>query len=331
MAQVSATVNEMIGRLGVSAEVLGNSVGQLSRGSNARLSNLGVAYARAAMEANRFSAGVIDGRVELPPFLYNPAPREALAQRQTIVGGTYWQPTVSDRGSDNQELARLMDPRTRRAAMLQRLLNGEPSVQSAVGKVVGGTVVADSRTDGTVTMNPPGTAVLQSALTADPSGGLVSVGAGPVQAPTAPPSGAPMNLYQLLEAMDAAVMVEANTIQAAQRRSTDSDPTGAMAAYVNGPIAGSISLDDTTDDPTSGGTSSANFSAALTSPTASQGPFPENQLPQNTIGQQPESVDVGTAQLHNLITKRSQMYQLVSQVFQAYDKQALAAINNMKG
>jgi hypothetical protein len=332
MSEVSTKVSDLLGKLGVNAEVFDRGLGNLAKAPIAALKDLRVAYSKALVESNKFTAGVVDTRVNLPPFCFNPTPQSALSALQPYLSKTYFETAQTEHASADR-VDRIIQPRTRRAAMLQRLINDNAHVRASFEKVAGGTVVVDGRMDGTISMreaqrktqsatvNAP-SAVSTSALTAGPASGPIVVnGAGSTPPPLYPPSPVPQNLDQLLMAMDAEVLNAANAMQNAQAQQATAGTNVSMGStwsLVNGPLSStSMGLGDSSDG-------SGTSTGALT---GNQSQLPQGQAGQGTSA---DSVDVGTLELQQLLTKRDQMYDLVRQLFYQYNQNAMAAINNYK-
>jgi hypothetical protein len=352
MSEVATKVNDLLGRLGVSPETFDRGLGSLARAPIAALRDLRVAYSKALVEANKFATGTIDARVNLPPFCFNPPPQDALSSLRGFLSATYFQPPETKHETAEQ-IDRVFNLRTRRAAILQRLLNENTHVRAAFERIAGGLVIPDGRMDGTIAMQERSkrekagapSAVSTGAMTGSSSStqAIVVNGSSSVPPPTSPPSPPPGNLNALLAAMDAAVMKAAQAIRPGYGSYEASK--GSLGSLIDGPFpsaggGSSYGLDGgdedsqdgeegSGDDGSSSSTSSTSASGALTAGP----PAPISQLPEANAGRgkSSDSVDVGTLQLQRILTKRDQMYDLVRQVFDKYNSNAMAAINNLKG
>src|SRR5262245_58166721 len=125
MVDAGRKVGDLLGQLGISAEVLSSRLDELGRASLARLQKLKLAYGAAALEGNRFGKAIADGRVNLPPFLWNPAPQTARTERVPFLGATYSALAPSGLGLTLDPFPGLLNPRTLRKTELSILIQSE--------------------------------------------------------------------------------------------------------------------------------------------------------------------------------------------------------------
>jgi hypothetical protein len=346
MAQLSPGVTDLLGKLGVSAELLNRQIGQLQNAPINTLKDLRVAYAKANAEGNRFTQSVSDSRINLPPFLYNPPPRESFGQLQGSVRLTYHRAREARHPSSRMAIMRLANERTARAAKLQRLINTDLAVRSRFEKIAGGIVVLDGRMDGTITMRTKEAAAAQSASSSYSSGvsssaltGAATDGVG--QNSMFFPPGIPLdNIYDMLNGLDQAILQQAASLRPG---------AGAFAPLGYGDL---LTLDPSTNNSTNG---SGNVDPNALLLANGIDPVDPNNTQQGgsmyssgdssdsgaltaadpattkTAGTSNESVDLGAARLEQFMQKRDQMYDLVRQIFTAYNQNAQKAIDNMKG
>jgi hypothetical protein len=222
-------------------------------------------------------------------------------------------------------IARLADSRTARAAKLQRLINDNVAVRSRFEKIAGGIVVLDGRMDGTISMRSKDSASRQGSSDTYSSGisasaltspGTVTDGSGS-NAMFFPP-GIPLdNIYEMLNGLDAAVLQQAASLRPGAGQFAPlgygdllaADPSLSLGVNPNN-VSGSANM------------YSSGESGALT------GGDPSTTATDDTAN---ESVDLGTERLQTFIQKRDQMYDLVRQIFTAYNQNAQKAVDNMKG
>jgi hypothetical protein len=216
----------------LSAEVglIRSHVDRLANGSPDRLNKLRIAYVEELAEGNRFTKQVQDERIGLPPFGWMPAPSVRVAELRPFVQATYAMGAPKVHPSASDPFIRLWNPKTRRSAMLQRLINQDEHVRRSFGQVAGGTVVLDGRNDGTVCCT-------SSALTGDAGSG--SQGQSPAYHP--------LTMYDLFQQLDKQVQDEAAEVYKKQNPGYGMIGIGLSGLMgmgvnmgMNGPVAGVV-------------------------------------------------------------------------------------------
>ena len=326
MVDMGRKVGDLFGQLGVPAEVLEGRLKEIANKSLARLQNLKTAYGAAALEANKFGKGLADGRANIPPFAWNPLPKNAKTEREAFLRATYFEPPPEQKSPNSNPFPGLLNARTKRRTELAILLNSEPSVRTAFEKIAGGHVVCDGRMDGKISMvdagsaassaNASGTGVSTGALTGGGYGNLGNFG-GYGNAPLSQNQ----NLYNLLMAMDQAVMDEAQKLRPGASQFWELD-VGVGSLLSDDPSASSKfgrEEDEESDDPEAGDFPHMSRSglAGVT-----------DQLNPQTAGG--ESVDTGTLRLKRILDKRDQMYDIVNKVYEKFNAAANQAIGNLR-
>ncbi|MFO0728203.1 MAG: hypothetical protein U1E65_30760 [Myxococcota bacterium] len=285
----------------------------------------------AGLKGNALTGLTLDARPDLPPFLYNPKPKEMMARRKSRLAKTYAPPRELRHPTAGAELKRLMDPKTSAVAKLQRLVNTNPVVRAAFERKVVAKVVPDGRSDGTISVLPP-------------TGGntAVATGAMSMGGQTSGSSSSPSrDFYEMLAKLERDVM---NQVQKTAATATSS--TGAWSSASVGPSMpiGSamesslseaptgISSDDSDDEdggswssPTADSTSTAASGMTAIAPGAPA-------LPSNTNSSNAgnASTDIEAQKVQMLIQRLNQMYSLISGMFSKYNQAATASINSLK-
>ena len=77
----------------------------------------------------------------IPPFLTMPSPAQMMGVMQPIAGAGYAQPGGVSRYSQGDWLRGFMNPETRGAAQMERVLRGDPFARSAFEQAIGGRIV----------------------------------------------------------------------------------------------------------------------------------------------------------------------------------------------
>jgi hypothetical protein len=133
-----------------------SSVGEIWRGpehvQGARLDTKDDLYLEEMVAGNKFLATVEDGRADLPPPSFVPPPSDRLPELRPYVAHLYSDGSPLEHATAADPFERLLDSSTRGAAVLQRLVNTNEHVRAAVGKVVGGRIIADGRNDGALSL-----------------------------------------------------------------------------------------------------------------------------------------------------------------------------------
>lgn len=304
---------DLLGRLGVSAEILNRPLDQLSKAPLSMLRELRTAYAAgASVEANKFGRNVTDARVDFPPFGQNPEPKVAFQQLKASVGKTYYRPTIARHESAGSIYAQLLDPETQRSAKLARLLDKSPAVRSAFGKIAGAAVVRDGRMDGTVSLRTQEVGVSTSALTATTT-----------RAAARPRGTIPNNIYEMLNAMDQAVLEQAQSLRPGQGSAVELGKGSLLGELISGGLKSREDDDDSDDDDENRDRSQGSLALGLEG-----GGKPVQGF---DIAGPTESIDVGTLALKRLMDKRDQMYEIVRQTNDKFNQAAKTAIDAMRG
>ncbi|MCB9653895.1 MAG: hypothetical protein H6729_07190 [Deltaproteobacteria bacterium] len=313
--------NEQLGdlatRLGLSAETIQSQVGRLEGVSLGTLKQLGEAYGAEALEENKYARHVLDSRVELPPFGYNPRPSEKCASLTPFVAGTYHRSAPGQHPSAREPLTGLLSRRRSEGAKAALLVQRNAAVRSAVSRMVGGEVVPDGRTDGVLSVTTASRTPGGAAAMATTAAGAASVGVGSsVSALTSVPSmPSSSTLYDLFYAMDYEILMQAAMIGQQQTSGgttaqNSSDQT--QAQVMNVLLGGKGSLQG--------------MLGSTQSVSGFTGDSPEAASAADGV----ESVDLGVLRLKRMIDKRDQMVNAVKNVLDKWNQAAKGAIDNVK-
>ncbi len=280
--KLGTNASEQLNKLGIPQEVVVGQMQKLDRSSLARLSRLGNGFGRmsagdvSAVGVNKFSRQVKDARQDVPPAWSNLTPAQALEERGQFLAQTYYLEQAAEHASAGNPFPALFNRHRRRGAVMAQRLLEDPVTLKAFEKQTQLTVVNDGRQDGAVSV---------SAMT----GGGSTSSTGGFGAP-------PTNMFDVLMAMDEAIMAEAASI------STSTTSVGLLFGIGEG-------------------VGSSNSSSGY-------GGFGMTGSAEN--GQSQESVDLMTLRLKRLMDKKTQAYDLVRSLFDKHNEGAKTAINNMK-
>lgn len=191
MVEIRKELNDLAQRLGATADAIQNQVATLGSSPLAALKQLGLVYGAEGLEGNKFAQRVSDSRAEIAPPLHNPRPQDRLAVLNQFLRETYFVRRPEAHASSEDPFVGLLTRRRSEGAKLGRLVQNNESVRAAVGRKVGGEVLADGRTDGVISVST-------SAMTA--------AGSNEASFSNFPPS---QNIYDLFVAMDQAILMEA--------------------------------------------------------------------------------------------------------------------------
>ncbi|MBK8014793.1 MAG: hypothetical protein IPK13_26045 [Deltaproteobacteria bacterium] len=320
-------LGDLANRLGVSTETIQSQVGRLENVSLGTLKQLGEAYGAEALEENKYARHVLDSRVELPPFGYNPKPSDKRASLTPFVAGTYHQSRPLQHPSAQEPLTGLLSRRRSEGAKAGRLVQRSDAVRMAVGRMLGGEVVPDGRTDGVLsvrTTTDPGRVAAASgfggnagAVTGAVAGAGSSAGVGSsVSAMTSVPSmPSSSTLYDLFYAMDYEILMQAAMIgqqQTSGGTSTETASSQTQAQVMNVLLGGKGSLQ------------------GMLGSTQSVSGFTGDSPEAASAGDGVESVDLGVLRLKRMIDKRDQMVNAVKNVLDKWNQAAKGAIDNVK-
>jgi hypothetical protein len=307
MVEISTRTGDLLGKLGVNTEALAKRLGELSDSSLSALRGLRLAYGNEALEANKFGKSIADGRINLPPFGYVQPPQAALPQLKRYVERSYFQKRELKHPSAQDPFRALFNPRSMRAAKLARLVQTNEAVRRAFERVAGGTVVRDGRTDATLSLLP-NTGSAKSAVASTSSAMTGSL-------PQPPP---PQKIYDLLMAMDSAVMKQAASIRPGNKSYVAEFGKGGLLGSDSEYQNKSWSEEEEEDEEEGSGRVFRAFSAGAT--------------PMQTIFDAPQdSVDAQTLRLKRLMDRRDQMYDIINKTFDKFNQSAKVAIDNSRG
>ncbi|MCC7384344.1 MAG: hypothetical protein IT384_21035 [Deltaproteobacteria bacterium] len=275
-----------------------------------------------AYTGNALTGVTLDARrPDLPPFLYNPPPAEIRARRRPKVERTYARPAPPPQhASAADPLRRIFNPKTRRVAIMQHVINTNPLVRAAFERSIVTRVVLNGRADGTITVVDPNASI------------AVSTGA----MTNAPPM---QNFYDLLSQLDREVME-----QAARVAATANSSTGAYNPSTTPPaLPFGLGLESTLggegpsgltptneDDPDSEEEGSIGLNAQSSGLTT--GPAGGTMLPTAAIANNAgnASTDIESQKLNMIVQRLNQMYTLISGMFSKYNQNATSASNNLR-
>lgn len=278
--------------------------------------------ANVAFRGNVLTGNTIDSRKDLPPFGFNPSPKRAMARRAQKLASTYARSAKpATHPSSTQEIARLRDPKTRRAAMLQRALNTRPAVQQGFERKTVTKIVPDRRADGTITAYDPNKTSEVKA----------SVGA---------MTNAPQHdFYAILAQMDEEVLRQANEVaKAQQQQSQSTSPSFYPSSAYLGSGLGLSSGDSQGMDGNWGGSEEEDGDGFNAGPPSSFGTQPltgspgiPSAVPYPTSGDgQSGSIDIKVQQVALLQQRVNQMYSLIGNMFSRYNQAATSTLQNLK-
>jgi hypothetical protein len=280
-----------------------------------------------AFVGNALTGATLDARKDLPPFGFNPAPREILTVREQTIAPTYFRPAATPdlHPSANEPFGRILDPKTRNSAKLQHLVNTNEMVRSAFEKESVTRVVRDQRADGTLTLNQgsAATGVSSQAMTGVSSQAMTGT-ATATGLPVPPTWKKGASLYDMLNQMDqytiamAASMGEQQMSEGSSGTTTPFPIRPGMTVADLPTVGGSLAGEDPdSQDGSDDGTSTGGLTSSQT------------QLGTNTT--QPNSTDEAAQQLQLVVTRTQTMYQLVGNMMNKYNQDAMAAIKNTTG
>ncbi len=315
----------------------------------------------AAYKGNTLTGATLDARQDLPPFGFNPAPKEAMAKRRTKLAATYGKAaTLPQHTSAAQLYARVLEKRTHRAAVMQHRLNTDAVTRAAFEKKTSMQVVLDGRVDGRIsvvqaaqtqavraapkvktsapiTQRPGTTPVFPSA------GSGVAVGA-MTSGPTGGSSIRSMaDLYAMLARMEASVQAQADLSAKAQSEQarangypgTDTAPFFPFSSGVESSIAGSgmgpSGLESDDDEDNDGfsvgarGLEGADVTVGMTERVANTALTKPTDSP-GSAG----SMDLQAQKVVQQVQRMSQIYSLISNIMSKYNQAANSAISNTK-
>lgn len=253
-----------------------------------------------AFRGNLMTGEALDARKDLPPQGHNPPPREARAKRRAALAKTYARPAVTRHPSAKDPFARLRAPETQRSAILQRLVNSNELVRSGFERAVGAKLIRDGRTDGVFTLaeTPPGE---------------IGVSKGAMNSGITPES-----FYDMLAAMDAAVMRQAAELAALQAQKGAGGADGPTSgSFLGMPFGPGLPMFDAWggEDAMSGlGASLGGLASNVTGVTSGSG----------------NSVDVATQKVSLAVQRMNQMYSLIGTMYSKYNESGGQAVNNIK-
>lgn len=330
MVVLAPSVREQLGRLGLPAEAVQARLGELPPQRLRRLGQSGLLRAEAqagaiGLRENRFAADLRDGRVHLPPAFSNPPPSAARQQVAPLVARTYAtgqgpaHPTASD------PLPHLLDARTRAAALKTIAVARRPELRERVGTAVGAFIADDGRTDGVLSIErrlPSGKSPMPA-----PSRRGSSL-------PPPPPGFGSGTIWEIMMAMDEAILMEAARLGLGQ-----GSGVGGTPGYLEAMGLWSLTPDE--GDPSAWmgfGRSTQAFGSVRRSGIIGV-PEPEGSRLGGSLGtvgtvgpeSQNESIDVQIMRIKRMIDKKTQMMELYSQSLSKYNSSANNIIGNMKG
>lgn len=253
-----------------------------------------------AFRGNLMTGEALDARKDLPPQGYNPPPKEARMKRRATIGKTYARPAVTRHPSAKDPFTRLRQPETRQTAMMQRLVNTNEAVRNAFERAVGAKLIRDGRTDGVFTLAETPPAQIGVATGAMTSG--VSQ----------------QSFYDMLAAMDAAVMRQAEELAALQAQKggggTSGDLSGSFLGMPFGPGLGMLDAWGGEDQSSGLGASLGGLASNVAGETSGPG----------------ASVDVATQKVSLAVQRMNQMYSLIGSMYSKYNESGAQAVNNIK-
>jgi hypothetical protein len=316
----------------------------------------------AAYKGNTLTGATLDARQDLPPFGFNPAPKEAMAKRRTKLAATYGKAaTLPQHTSAAQLYARVLEKRTHRAAVMQHRLNTDAVTRAAFEKKTSMQVVLDGRVDGRISVvqaaQPQAVRAAPKVKTSAPitqrpgttpvfpgAGSGVAVGAmtsGPTSGGGSIRSMA--DLYAMLARMESSVQAQADVVAKAQSEQarangypgTDTAPFFPFSSGVESSIAGSgmgpSGLESDDDEDNDGfsvrarGLEGADVTVGMTERVANTALTKPTDSP-GSAG----SMDLQAQKVVQQVQRMSQIYSLISNIMSKYNQAANSAISNTK-
>jgi hypothetical protein len=316
----------------------------------------------AAYKGNTLTGATLDARQDLPPFGFNPAPKEAMAKRRTKLAATYGKAaTLPQHTSAAQLYARVLEKRTHRAAVMQHRLNTDAVTRAAFEKKTSMQVVLDGRVDGRISVvQAAQTQAVRAApkvktsapITQRPGTTPVFPGAGSGVAVGAMTSGptsgggsirSMADLYAMLARMESSVQAQADVVAKAQSEQarangypgTDTAPFFPFSSGVESSIAGSgmgpSGLESDDDEDNDGfsvgarGLEGADVTVGMTERVANTALTKPTDSP-GSAG----SMDLQAQKVVQQVQRMSQIYSLISNIMSKYNQAANSAISNTK-
>jgi hypothetical protein len=151
MVGVPLQTKDLVNSLGSSAEVISSQVGQLGDGPLDKLKKLRSAYTVPTASIAKYQAAA-DRSSDLPPFGFNPHPRDALASLAASVGATYYREQVSPHPTAGDPFPALLDRHSKRGQMLAMAIHRRNDLRMSVERIAVGRVLPDGRNDGVITI-----------------------------------------------------------------------------------------------------------------------------------------------------------------------------------
>ncbi len=142
---------ELLNALGPSADIIGTQVGQLDAGSLDKLKRLRSAYSIPTASLTRYQAAA-DRSSDLPPFGFNPHPKDALSSLEESVGTTYHRDRVAKHPTARNRFTALLDRHQQRAQVLAMAIRKRSDLRTAVERIAVGRILPDGRNDGVLTI-----------------------------------------------------------------------------------------------------------------------------------------------------------------------------------
>ncbi len=294
MVALNSNVSEQLSRLGLPAEQVGAQLGQMSTKRLARLSK-GLQVTSGQLTtidqvANKYGAKLDDGRWNIPPALHNPSPKASRRARGRYAAPSYYRARPQRHSSSRNPFPGLLNKFTSRGVISARAIHKNADLRRSAEKQAGFQVILDGRTDGAVSVG---------AMTATGSSG----------------GSTPQSFWDILMAMDQAVMEEATAL--GQRQMAGSDMWGS-AAYGT-----------TTGHTSTGGAAGYRGGMGGGGGVGEAGYFAGAAAGAGT-SESSDPTDILTLNIKRMMDKRSQMYDLFNQVFNKHNESAKTAIGNMR-
>jgi hypothetical protein len=126
-------------------------VGQLQEGSLDKLKRLRSAYTVPTAALTKYQAAA-DRTSDMPPFGWNPAPRDALSSLAPSAGSTYYQEEIAEHRTAKDPYSALLDRFTKRGQILAMAIHRRNDLRMSVERIAVGRVLPDGRNDGTITI-----------------------------------------------------------------------------------------------------------------------------------------------------------------------------------
>lgn len=299
-------VTEQLTRLGVPIDQLGAQLSGLTDPAPLlALGELSVGYGQAALSQNRFSRELRDGRVDVQEAWANLPPSEAKAQRARFIAPAYAASAGAQAAiaGDTQAVRAALRPDRQAGLGAARALERDGVLRAAFEKKSALSVQLDGRGDGVISVAPARRRTTASAMSAGPD---------------------MSGIYAALARMDAAVSSQAAKIGHMNAADQATGTTNGQGAKGAGSAKGKTQASVWADTDVAGlPYYRAGGSEDLFRETTSTG---RQQYSQGSG----TSIDVQTMELKRMIDKRTQMYNLISQILSKYNQAAKNAVNNMK-